>query len=80
MMGKDPLIAVEKRTKEEWRSCAVFWENDSNKNQEQITKLQKANAIYREALDSIGKNTCCDECQEARLVANKALSQVKEME
>lgn len=28
---------------------------------------------YRSALESIAKNTCCDKCQEAALVAKSAL-------
>jgi hypothetical protein len=30
----------------------------------------------REALESIAKNTCCDRCQEAALVARKALAAI----
>jgi hypothetical protein len=31
------------------------------------------NEKLREALESIAKNTCCDKCQEAALVAKAAL-------
>ena len=37
-------------------------------------RQQAENAALREALESIAKNTCCDKCQEAALVARKALA------
>jgi hypothetical protein len=40
---------------------------------DEINKLKKENARLREALESISKNTCCEPCQEAKIVANKAL-------
>ena len=33
--------------------------------------------VYCEALHSIARNTCCDGCQEAALVANKALEEAE---
>ena len=36
--------------------------------------LTAENEIFREALESIAKNTCCDRCQEAALVARSALN------
>ena len=39
----------------------------------EITRLQAENERLREALQSIAKNTCCDRCQEAALVAKEAL-------
>ena len=38
-------------------------------------ELVKRNDIYKVALLSISKNSCCDQCQEAKLVAQKALTQ-----
>ena len=35
---------------------------------------EKAKGL-EEALESISKNTCCDTCQEAKLVSEKALSE-----
>lgn len=49
----------------------------------QTTKEPEAHLLYLapaggeillKALQSISKNTCCDQCQEAALVARKALS------
>jgi len=34
-------------------------------------------AEYEQALESISKNTCCEQCQEARLVANEVLAKHK---
>lgn len=41
----------------------------------QITcgELGEDNRKLREALESISKNSCCEQCQEAKLVASKAL-------
>ena len=36
--------------------------------------LTAENEMFREALESIAKNTCCDRCQEAALVARSALN------
>lgn len=36
-------------------------------------KLEAENARLREALGSIARNSCCDRCQEAALVAREAL-------
>lgn len=33
--------------------------------------------IYRQALNSIAANTCCDRCQEAALVARAAIRKAK---
>ena len=33
--------------------------------------------IYKTALESISKNACCDNCQEAALVAKKALRDIQ---
>lgn len=38
------------------------------------TKLIAERNHYREALISISKNSCCDKCQEAKLVARQALA------
>ena len=38
-----------------------------------IAKLEQQLAELRKALESIAKNTCCDRCQEASLVAQAAL-------
>jgi hypothetical protein len=46
----------------------------------EIEFLKKENATMREALVSIGKNTCCDSCQEAKLVATKALNELEKGE
>lgn len=37
--------------------------------------IERENRRYYEALLSISKNTCCDRCQEAALVAKGALAQ-----
>ena len=41
---------------------------------------EKQISILKDALTSISKNTCCDSCQEASLVAKAALSQLKRKE
>lgn len=40
--------------------------------------LEAENKIYRDTLESIAKNTCCDKCQEASLWAKEALAKTKE--
>ena len=40
-------------------------------------RLGQVNAQLLEALESIAKNTCCDRCQEAALVARAAIKAVK---
>ena len=44
---------------------------------EAMRQFMKANLRYREALESIAANTCCDKCQEAALVAKTALAAAK---
>ncbi len=40
-----------------------------------ITEIEpKEIEVYKEALLSISKNSCCETCQEAKLVAEKALN------
>ena len=46
----------------------------------QLKKTKKKNEILMEAVEGISKNTCCDKCQEARLVSLKALEKIKELE
>jgi hypothetical protein len=41
--------------------------------QQEIDKLADRVAALTAALESIAKNTCCDRCQEAALVARAAL-------
>lgn len=41
--------------------------------QEQLAVSQARDAKLRAALESISKNTCCGDCQEAKLVAIEAL-------
>lgn len=41
-------------------------------------KLQEENKTMREALESISKNSCCEPCQEAKLVAREALAKLNE--
>lgn len=43
-----------------------------------VTELLGTVISQNEALESITDNTCCDKCQEAALVAKKALAQFKE--
>ena len=43
--------------------------NDTN----HYNKLEQENKRLREALESISKNTCCDNCQEAAKWAKEAL-------
>ena len=38
-------------------------------------ELKKLVTRYRRALESIARNTCCEQCQEAALVAENALNQ-----
>lgn len=40
---------------------------------EHIVKLEAENKRLREVLQSIASNTCCEPCQEAKLVAQAAL-------
>lgn len=40
-----------------------------------ISEQRKKIDVLFSALESISKNTCCDNCQEAKLVAKEALSQ-----
>jgi len=40
-------------------------------------QLEAENARYREALESISKNTCCDSCQEASKWAKQALEETQ---
>jgi hypothetical protein len=42
---------------------------------ERLQKLETENKRLREALQSIAANSCCDKCQEAALVARKALQE-----
>lgn len=37
-------------------------------------ELREENARLREALESISKNSCCDQCQQAKFVALRALA------
>jgi RNase P subunit RPR2 len=37
-------------------------------------ELREENARLREALESISKNSCCDQCQQAKFVALQALA------
>jgi len=39
-----------------------------------IRELRAENQRLREAIESIAKNTCCEPCQEAALVARQALA------
>lgn len=41
---------------------------------QEIDRLTAEVARYREALESIAANTCCEPCQEAKLVAKSALA------
>lgn len=48
---------------------------------EMLTELRRLYALNKElleALTSIAKNTCCDKCQEAALVARAAIAKAKE--
>ena len=48
---------------------------------EMLTELRRLYALNQElleALTSIAKNTCCDKCQEAALVARAAIAKAKE--
>ena len=42
-----------------------------------VKELEEKNKQLTEALESISKNTCCDKCQAAALVARKALEHKK---
>lgn len=44
------------------------------------TALITAYRIFKEALESISKNGCCDKCQEAKRVALKALQAIAKAE
>lgn len=48
-------------------------------NKEYISHLEKKNEILMEAINSISKNSCCDKCQEVRLVALSALEKIEEI-
>ena len=45
--------------------------------QKEIEKLRAQNKKLVEALTSISKNSCCETCQQAKLVAIQALDEVK---
>lgn len=44
---------------------------------QEISRLCRKIAIMRKALNSIASNTCCQACQEAKLVALAALEKIK---
>lgn len=44
----------------------------------EIQKLEADNEILRAGLISISKNSCCDQCQQAKLVAVSTLSKADE--
>ena len=44
----------------------------------ELRRLHALNQELLEALTSIAKNTCCDKCQEAALVARAAIAKAKE--
>jgi hypothetical protein len=46
---------------------------------EDIKTLLKAVDVLTEALESISKNGCCETCQEARLVALRALANLEKL-
>lgn len=49
-------------------------------NQGVIDRLVESNKRLLEALESIAKNTCCDKCQEASLVAQAAIREARDGE
>lgn len=56
-----------------WSNGADFT-NHIIKLEQQLAASQLREQQYREALESIAANTCCDRCQEAALVARNALA------
>lgn len=59
-------------------SCSTCRDVESNKKveapQSELSALRGENERYKAALNSIAKNTCCEKCQEAALVARDALA------
>lgn len=53
------------------------YERDQEIKADRIEQLEAENERLLDALESIAANTCCDTCQEAKLVAAKALAVAK---
>jgi len=68
--------SLKEKTKElsETRVKFAFLQEVNDGLKEYIWKLEKSVSGYRDALESISKNSCCDQCKEAKLVAEAALN------
>lgn len=59
----------------DWKERAQFWRTCAEGNLDMAADAREANQMFRYALESIAKNTCCAPCQEAARVAQEALKQ-----
>ena len=55
-----------------------YWQRKYNENYDRLIRYSSDNKRLREALESISKNSCCGQCQEAKLVALAALGRPDE--
>ncbi len=66
------LAAAEKTIADQLREIERLRSERDVHHQATLKAMEYANRL-RTALESIAKNTCCDKCQEAALVAREAL-------
>jgi hypothetical protein len=64
--GWDACRAEMQAEIEDLKKWDARWSEKCKRQREEIVRL-------REALESISKNSCCEQCQEAKIVARKAL-------
>ena len=62
---------LEKAALIQWQQCNGNYEIETFMEHEAAQRIKE----LTEALESIAANTCCDGCQEAALVARKALQE-----
>lgn len=54
-------------------TCFIIALKQLSDTEKELEELRVKCEKYREALESISKNTCCEPCQEAKNVAREAL-------
>lgn len=64
----DREVSEEMKKADYWEVQAEMWHQNYKESADEIELLRKA-------LQSIANNTCCDNCQEAALVARAALKE-----
>lgn len=67
------ILAHLKKISEDLASPYIGFTRDVIELERYFTQLEASNARYVDDLTKISKNTCCDKCQEASLVARAAL-------